>query len=585
MTSTHKLIATLTLFSVFCRAIFAASTPEQAAENLLRQHIQSASGNKIKLLNFKKTDGRKIEALGIHGYELQYQADIEFEVHGERQPSDGLEGALLTFQVTNGAPWAYIPGVTDLDAGQGRIVVERGDIVKIAGSMEGQEWESGWKFELGSCKIVSSPVHNISASPPSPPPARTSREYEVQSLTKYYKADFAGAIIDCTKAIELEPTNDLAYIYRGHAKRSLKDYAGAMVDYNKAHALNSGGTMPYLYIAQLQADQLQFAEALASYRNIVKLANDYNTTAHFDARFHIWLIRSRLGQQSEADKELTDFLEHNQFAQQSKWLSGVVHYFTGNLAEPEFIAVAKEPNPRAKVAKESSRRRQVCAAYYFAGMKHLLGGDKSGAVGFFKQCLDTGEKQVLFYEYAQTEMTALNSASIPAAAVNQGGPTISPELQNEIFHNIGSLFSRFVTNRSQGHIRTRHFFPQIKEVVQKPKYVQYVLRFRSEIEFLSDGAWLPIVGTNNYITYRFTNTPALLPDSVVRREVHQGEHAQVSGELTTVKGESGWRFSLGEARIDWINSPSAAPVQLSEEAQTKACILNMKQIHWRPIGV
>ncbi len=37
--------------------------------------------------------------------------------------------------------------------------------------------------------------------------------------------DYTGAIIDYSKAIEIEPSNADAYLYRGDAKTELKDYS------------------------------------------------------------------------------------------------------------------------------------------------------------------------------------------------------------------------------------------------------------------------------------------------------------------------------------------------------------------------
>lgn len=45
--------------------------------------------------------------------------------------------------------------------------------------------------------------------------------------------NYMGAIMDFTKAIEIEPTA-LAYFFRGRAKNSLEDYRGCIADMTKA---------------------------------------------------------------------------------------------------------------------------------------------------------------------------------------------------------------------------------------------------------------------------------------------------------------------------------------------------------------
>ena len=55
-----------------------------------------------------------------------------------------------------------------------------------------------------------------------------------RGLTKYNLKDYAGAIADLTKAIDIEPNTSFNYNNRGLAKENLKDYAGAIKDFTKA---------------------------------------------------------------------------------------------------------------------------------------------------------------------------------------------------------------------------------------------------------------------------------------------------------------------------------------------------------------
>ena len=51
---------------------------------------------------------------------------------------------------------------------------------------------------------------------------------------KIKKEDYYGAILDFTKAIEIQPNNALLYSIRSYPKFLLKDYYGAISDLNKA---------------------------------------------------------------------------------------------------------------------------------------------------------------------------------------------------------------------------------------------------------------------------------------------------------------------------------------------------------------
>jgi len=69
--------------------------------------------------------------------------------------------------------------------------------------------------------------------------------YNNRGLVKAELKDYAGAIQNFTKAIELNPDYAYAYNNRGLVKMELKDYAGAIQDFNKAIELNSSYTDAY----------------------------------------------------------------------------------------------------------------------------------------------------------------------------------------------------------------------------------------------------------------------------------------------------------------------------------------------------
>jgi tetratricopeptide (TPR) repeat protein len=70
------------------------------------------------------------------------------------------------------------------------------------------------------------------------PPELDTAGYAERGNRKYGSNDYAGAVLDYDKAIELNPGDASAYCFRGSAKDDLQDYAGAILDYNKAIELN-----------------------------------------------------------------------------------------------------------------------------------------------------------------------------------------------------------------------------------------------------------------------------------------------------------------------------------------------------------
>jgi tetratricopeptide (TPR) repeat protein len=67
---------------------------------------------------------------------------------------------------------------------------------------------------------------------------QTAEEYYNKAEKKYELQDYKGAIVEYTKAIQLNPTNVDAYYNRGFTKYNLDDFKGAIEDYTKAITLN-----------------------------------------------------------------------------------------------------------------------------------------------------------------------------------------------------------------------------------------------------------------------------------------------------------------------------------------------------------
>jgi lipoprotein NlpI len=84
------------------------------------------------------------------------------------------------------------------------------------------------------------------------------------------------------------------------------------------------------------------------------------------------------------------------------WTAKIGQFLTGAISEDEFLSLAKTS---ARNPKQQSGR--LCQAYYYAGMKRLLAGDKDGTITQLKKCLGTGEKGFLEYASATAELNAL----------------------------------------------------------------------------------------------------------------------------------------------------------------------------------
>jgi tetratricopeptide (TPR) repeat protein len=62
--------------------------------------------------------------------------------------------------------------------------------------------------------------------------------------------DLAGALMDCDKAIQLDPAYGFAFLNRGILKDAQQDYKGACVDWNKAKQLGVELASKYLEVCE-----------------------------------------------------------------------------------------------------------------------------------------------------------------------------------------------------------------------------------------------------------------------------------------------------------------------------------------------
>jgi lipoprotein NlpI len=210
--------------------------------------------------------------------------------------------------------------------------------------------------------------------------------YRDRGLARKAKGDLDGAIVDYTLALELKPNDAVAYRDRGLARKAKGDLDGATTDYAKAIEANPKYDWAYYDRGCLHYDARDFTNALVDYRKVVELnrTNDY-------ARFRVCMSRGRLGEMEAAAKDLQEYLSGRVYGKMEDWVSKIGQFLAGQLGDPEFLAAAKNADPK----KEAG---QLCEAYFYAGTKRLLAGDNATATDYFQKSIATDMKD--YYEYA-----------------------------------------------------------------------------------------------------------------------------------------------------------------------------------------
>ncbi len=108
---------------------------------------------------------------------------------------------------------------------------------------------------------------------------------------KYNLGDYAGAIADYTKAIQLEPDVASAYNNRGNAKGKLGQHFAAITDYNIAIGLEPDVATAYNNRGNAKGKLGQHFAAIADFDTAIRLKPDYA-----DAYINRGNAKARLGQ-------------------------------------------------------------------------------------------------------------------------------------------------------------------------------------------------------------------------------------------------------------------------------------------------
>jgi len=242
---------------------------------------------------------------------------------------------------------------------------------------------------------------------------RIALAYNNRGNAKQAKGDLDGAIADFNQAIELARKYVLAYNNRGIAKQAKGELVGAVADYDQAIELDPQNVNAYKRRGSVENEMRNWTDALADYRRACELSK---MDQDFYPYLYVWLIRARLGETEAANKEiLSAYLEKRSNSRSEDWVSKVAGHLLGTVAEADLFAAAASPNAQ----KDSY---QHCQAWFFAGMKKLLGGDKETAADYFRKCLATNQNTYIEYRLAKAELIALGQG----AAFTADTTSVSP---------------------------------------------------------------------------------------------------------------------------------------------------------------
>jgi tetratricopeptide (TPR) repeat protein len=223
--------------------------------------------------------------------------------------------------------------------------------------------------------------------------------YHLRGKIKVTKGDLTGALADFNQAITLGRHDTDVYRERAEVKKALGDLDGALADYDQIIALDSKKDDAFVNLDEIYASRgdvklakRDFDGAIANYNQAITL-KDEDTDLDY---FAIWLAQNLQGKKSDADaqlsREMANGLGFGWF-----WHGNIAAFLLGQMNEADFLKAATSPD---------AKKTGVSQAWYYAGMKQLLSGNKSVAEDDFKKCLAASPTEERTAFFAQTELKA-----------------------------------------------------------------------------------------------------------------------------------------------------------------------------------
>jgi lipoprotein NlpI len=204
-------------------------------------------------------------------------------------------------------------------------------------------------------------------------------------------SDFAGAIVDETKAIELDPKLIHAYMTRAISRRSYGDYVGAIADYNKVLESDPSDRNMVIGRAWTKFFMHDYDGALQDSTLFTKLNGG---TADGEGPYIVilsYLSLRKSGKKSEAGTFLDTALKTTKTGE---WPTQLLQLLAGRVTADDLL----------KQATDDGRRTEV---HSLAGEMFVLAGDTKNAAVHFQWNKENGNRTRILFQLSRLEYALL----------------------------------------------------------------------------------------------------------------------------------------------------------------------------------
>ena len=249
------------------------------------------------------------------------------------------------------------------------------------------------------------------------------------------RGDFEPALDDYARVITLQPDNRDAYRGRIRVREMQNNFTGAvtervrMIEESIPSPADTSQTNEafFAHIPDGWRDRFlrQLDRALENdanfawgfyYRGVIKSVSDDRPGALADfqhcqslsddtvrdyAAIQTWLLQTRAGQKQKADQRLLVYCRDRTGGTTTDWPMHIAEFLLHQTNEADF----------AKAIDSADTGKELSEFWYYAGVKHLLAGDKAAARDYFRKSLITKTRSCAVFFSAGAELSALNPVS------------------------------------------------------------------------------------------------------------------------------------------------------------------------------
>jgi len=208
-----------------------------------------------------------------------------------------------------------------------------------------------------------------------------------RGFSRLRQGQAALALPDLDRAIQLAPESDATYGVRGLALLALERWSDAVADLERALEIDPGRVSHRwrLAIGRYCAGDWDLAQA--DFQRIPR-----NQTLYRDyAELFLWIVRSRRGARSAADRLLLSYVKGRPPGKTPGTVADNLDFLLGRVSERDFLA----------------SRGQAPLSEFLAGIRRLLENDREQAADHFRAVLRDSDPATVLNLVAQADLTLL----------------------------------------------------------------------------------------------------------------------------------------------------------------------------------